>query len=124
MTVKTFWIISVVIGVVVLAIVFVVKPNILIALGAAFAAAFGLPRWVLSFLGKKRTKKFTEAFSDAIDIIVRGIKSGLPVHDCLKIIGREAPQEIFPIVARWLDAHRPGYESLGETAATTAASEK
>jgi tight adherence protein B len=94
MTVKTFWIISVVIGVVVLAIVFVVKPNILIALGAAFAAAFGLPRWVLSFLGKKRTKKFTEAFSDAIDIIVRGIKSGLPVHDCLKIIGREAPEPL------------------------------
>jgi tight adherence protein B len=92
MTVKTFWIISVVIGVVVLAIVFVVKPNILIALGAAFAAAFGLPRWILGFLGKKRTKRFTEAFSDAIDIIVRGIKSGLPVHDCLKIIGRESPE--------------------------------
>lgn len=94
MTVKTFWIISVVIGVVVLAIAFVVKPNILIALGAAFAAAFGLPRWILGFLGKKRTKKFTEAFSDAIDIIVRGIKSGLPVHDCLKIIGREAPEPL------------------------------
>ena len=39
-------------------------------------------------------KKFTEAFSDAIDIIVRGIKSGLPVHDCLKIIGKECPEPL------------------------------
>ncbi len=56
----------------------------LVALGAAFAAGFGLPRWVVGMLAKARTKKFTEAFSDAIDIIVRGIKSGLPVHDCLE----------------------------------------
>jgi tight adherence protein B len=44
--------------------------------------------------GQGRTKKFTEAFSDAIDIIVRGIKSGLPVHDCLKIIGKECPEPL------------------------------
>jgi tight adherence protein B len=45
-------------------------------------------------LAKGRTKKFTEAFSDAIDIIVRGIKSGLPVHDCLKIIGKECTEPL------------------------------
>jgi tight adherence protein B len=49
---------------------------------------------VLGFLGKRRTAKFTAAFSDAMDIIVRGIKSGLPVHDCLKIIARETPQPL------------------------------
>ena len=49
---------------------------------------------MVGFLAKRRTKKFTEAFSDAIDVIVRGIKSGLPVHDCLKIIGRESPEPL------------------------------
>ena len=53
-----------------------------------------LPHWVLGFLAGRRTKKFTAAFSDAMDIIVRGIKSGLPVHDCLKIIGRETPEPL------------------------------
>jgi tight adherence protein B len=66
----------------------------ILALGAAFAAGFGLPRWVVGMMAKARTKKFTEAFSDAIDIIVRGIKSGLPVHDCLKIIGKECPEPL------------------------------
>lgn len=61
-------------------------------LGAAAGA--GLPRWVVGFLAKRRIKKFTESFSDAMDIIVRGIKSGLPVHDCLKIIGRETPEPL------------------------------
>ena len=69
-------------------------PLLLIALGLAFAAGMGLPRWIVGFIAKGRMKKFTEAFSDAIDIIVRGIKSGLPVHDCLKIIGKECPEPL------------------------------
>lgn len=92
--VKMFWIISGVLALVIALIVFMLSANPLIALLGGFAAGLGLPRWVLSFLAKSRTKKFTEAFSDAIDIIVRGIKSGLPVHDCLKIIGKESPEPL------------------------------
>lgn len=92
--VRMFWIISGALAVVVALIVLVLSQNPLIALAGGFAAGMGLPRWVLGFLAKGRTKKFTEAFSDAIDIIVRGIKSGLPVHDCLKIIGKESPEPL------------------------------
>lgn len=92
--VKVFWIVSGVVGVLVFTAVLLFQRNPLIALPAGFAAAFGLPRWVIGFLAKRRIKKFTEHFSDAIDIIVRGIKSGLPVHDCLKIIGRESPEPL------------------------------
>ncbi len=92
--VRNFWIVSGVVGVVVLGLVLLFSRNPLIALGAGFAAGFGLPRWVIGFLSKRRIKKFTEHFSDAIDVIVRGIKSGLPVHDCLKIIGRESPEPL------------------------------
>ncbi len=44
--------------------------------------------------GKKRMKQFSLAFADAVDILVRGIKTGLPVHDCFKIIARESPQPL------------------------------
>ena len=89
---RTFWIISGVIGVTVLLLFLLFRQHALIGLGSGFAAGLGMPRWVLNFLAKRRTKKFTASFSDALDIIVRGIKSGLPVHDCLRIIGQETPE--------------------------------
>ncbi len=93
-TPKTFWIVSGVIGTIVLLVVLMLRQHWYIGVGAAFAAGLGLPRWVLGFLAKKRTKAFTSSFSDALDIIVRGIKSGLPVHDCLRIIGQETPEPL------------------------------
>jgi tight adherence protein B len=92
--VKMFWIVSGALALIVALVLLVLSQNPFVALGGGFAAGLGLPRWVLGFLAKSRTKKFTEAFSDAIDIIVRGIKSGLPVHDCLKIIGKESPEPL------------------------------
>ena len=65
-----------------------------VALVLGLVAALGLPQWVLGFLAKRRTAKFTASLPDAMDIIVRGIKSGLPVHDCLKIIGRETSEPL------------------------------
>ena len=93
-SVKTFWLISAGIGVFVFLATTVVGQNPLIGLAAAAGFGLGLPRWVLGFLAKKREKKFTAEFSNALDIIVRGIKSGLPVHDCLKIIARESPEPL------------------------------
>lgn len=92
--VRLFWILSGVVGVGVLIILLVVGQKPLIAFGAGFAAALGLPRWTVGFLASRRTKKFTEAFPDALDIITRGIKSGLPVHDSLRVIGQEAAEPL------------------------------
>jgi len=83
-----------VLGVIAFGVLFLLRINPLAALGLGGACAFGLPLWILGFLAKQRTKKFTAAFSDAMDVIVRGIKSGLPVGDCLKIIAREAPEPL------------------------------
>lgn len=60
----------------------------------AFAAGLGLPRWFLSMSIKGRQKKFISQFADAIDVIVRGVKSGLPLNECLKMIARESPQPL------------------------------
>lgn len=92
--VRMFWIVSLGLGVGVTLLVLALGQAIWIALGAGFAAGAGLPRWVLAALSQNRIRKFTEAFSDAIDIIVRGIKSGLPLHDCLRIIGQESPEPL------------------------------
>ncbi|MBT5374242.1 MAG: type II secretion system F family protein [Rhodospirillaceae bacterium] len=51
----------------------------------------GLPKLVLKYLAKRRQKDFTSHFAEAIDVIVRGIRSGLPVSECLNIIAREFP---------------------------------
>ncbi len=87
----TFWIISGVLGVVGFIVPLFFGLMIPIALGVAVIAGLGLPRWFVGFRGKGRRKKFSSHFADAVDVIVRGIKSGLPVHDCFKIIARESP---------------------------------
>ena len=56
---------------------------------AVFVVELGLPRWVLSFLTARRKKKFTEEFANAIDVIVRSVRSGLPTNEALRIVARE-----------------------------------
>jgi tight adherence protein B len=73
-----------------------ILPKLAVCAGAGFAAGYGAPRWVLSFMAAGRQKKFTAEFPNAMDIIVRGIKSGLPVNDCLKIIAKESPAPLGP----------------------------
>jgi tight adherence protein B len=64
------------------------------ALAFGFAAGFGLPSWLLSFLKKRREAKFLAAFPDAVDVIVRGIKAGLPLLDSLKLIAVDAVEPV------------------------------
>ena len=74
--------------------VFVMVGSLWPALGVGFAAAFGVPRWLLSFLKKRREKKFLKHFPDGVDVIVRGIKAGLPLLDSLKIIALDSQEPI------------------------------
>jgi tight adherence protein B len=68
--------------------------GLLVAVALAFAGAFGIPRWLLSYLKKRREAKFLHVFPDAVDIIVRGVKAGLPLLDCLKMITTESPEPV------------------------------
>jgi len=62
----------------------------LVVLGLMILAfGVGLPKWFLGFMKKRRLKRFINDFSGAIDVIVRGIKTGLPVNDCMKLIAAE-----------------------------------
>lgn len=86
---RTFWIASGVAAILVALFVLVKTQSLIAAPLAGFAAFLGLPRWVLAFLRKRREKKFTADFANAIDVIVRSVKSGLPTNDALRIIAQE-----------------------------------
>jgi len=91
---RQFALISAIIGLGMFAIGFLSGTGLLAAAGLGFAGAFGIPRWLLSFLKKRREGKFLEALPDAVDIIVRGVKAGLPLIDCIKMITLEAPEPL------------------------------
>ena len=93
-TKRQFIIISVGIGFVLFALIFTVGGGVLAAAGAAFAGGFGVPRWLLIYLKKRRENAFLHNFPDAVDVVVRGVKAGLPLGDCLRIISNEAPEPV------------------------------
>jgi tight adherence protein B len=72
--------------------VYIAGLGLLLALAVGFTAGAGLPLWILSFLKKRREKRFLDTFPDSVDVIVRGIKAGLPLLDSLKIIALEAQE--------------------------------
>lgn len=91
---QTFMIISGVIAVLTAAPAFIMGVNPLVCLGVAVVFGFGLPRFILNSAINRRQKKFTAHFADAMDIIVRGVRTGLPLNDCLKIIAHESPEPL------------------------------
>lgn len=105
-----FWMASVVAGIVIAAAsVFALPTMPPIAFAAfGFIGAFGLPRWFVGFLTKRRQKKFVTSFADAIDVIVRGVKSGLPLNECLAIIARESPEPLRSEFQEVVDQQRVG----------------
>ena len=91
---QKFFIASCIASVVLGLVVFVASGNVLLIPPALAIGGFGVPNWVLGFLGKRRIKKFIHEFPNAMDVIVRGIKAGLPLGDCIKIIANEAVEPV------------------------------
>jgi tight adherence protein B len=81
-------------GLVCMALTLAMHQPLYLVLPIGFVAGAGVPFWLLGVLAKRRRAKFVLVFADAADIIVRGIRSGLPLHDCLKVIGRESPEPL------------------------------
>lgn len=97
---RTYYLLSAASGILGGLIVLISGSGAIVSLLAAFACGFGLPRFVLSRMIRRRQEKFLVEFANAIDIIVRGIKSGLPLPDCLQIIASESPE---PVKSEFID---------------------
>jgi tight adherence protein B len=91
---QKFMVVSGVLAAVFFAAAMFVGGGILGAAGLAFAGGFGLPRWGLSFLKKRREAAFLKALPDAVDVIVRGIKAGLPLFESIKVVAADAPEPL------------------------------
>lgn len=81
-------------GLFVFALIFVLGIGLLPAIGFGFSAAFGLPFWILLYLKKRREARFLKFFPDAVDVIVRGIKAGLPLLDSLRALASDAQEPV------------------------------
>jgi tight adherence protein B len=91
---QKFMIVSGIVAAVCFATTMVLGGGLIGAVGLAFAAGFGLPRWVLGFLKKRREKAFLRALPDAVDVIVRGIKAGLPLFESIKVVAADSPEPL------------------------------
>ncbi len=74
--------------------VLLISGNILYVIPGIFVGAFGASNWLLGFLKKRRINKFIKEFPNAVDVIIRGIKAGLPLGDCVRIIASEAVEPV------------------------------
>jgi tight adherence protein B len=107
-TPRAFYIASLVAGVVLGLIVYVMSKNPAVAGLGFFAGALGLPRWFLNFLRTRRQKAFSRDFANGLEVIVRGVKAGLPVSECLKIIATESPPPLGPEFMEVVEGQKMG----------------
>lgn len=107
-SVKTFAIISVVFGIFCILAALLLGGNLISAAGAGVVGGLGLPRWVVKFIKKRRMKQFTNEFPNAVDVIVRGIKAGLPLNDCIGIVANEAKEPVGSEFKRILETQKLG----------------
>jgi tight adherence protein B len=87
---KRFVLVSVALAAVFGLLFFVGSGMPLAGLCGLIVGGLGAPRWLLGYLKARRIKAFMDEFPNAMDVIVRGIKSGLPLNDCMRIIASEA----------------------------------
>ena len=97
-TPKVYWLASIVCGLTLALLVELLLPpsgtRQLLALAVGIIGVFGVPRWFLSKLTKRRQAKFTSELANAVELIVRGVKSGLPLNECLATIARESVEPL------------------------------
>ena len=91
---QKFLVISAIIAVAVGFLSFVFGLPLPLTAGLSIVVGFGFPRFILGAAIKRRQKKFVNQFADGMDIIVRGVRTGLPLGDCLKIIAHESPDPL------------------------------
>ncbi|MFU0506853.1 type II secretion system F family protein [Pseudaminobacter sp. NGMCC 1.201702] len=108
LTVERFYLYSFICGLVLTALAFVTGVPLIVLPGVLVAGILGVPRWAVSFLRKRRVKKFLNEFPNALDIIVRAVKSGLPLNDGIRLIANESPEPVRSEFRRIVESQQLG----------------
>jgi tight adherence protein B len=91
---QQFLLASVALGLAIAVLAMLMRLDWYVAFGLAFVSAIGAPRWTLSYLKKRREQAFIAELPNAIDVIVRGVKAGLPLNDCIRVIAAETREPV------------------------------
>jgi len=62
---------------------------IMLSLLVGVVLGFGIPHMTVGYFIKRRIAKFTSKFPDAIELLVRGLRSGLPISETVQVVGQE-----------------------------------
>ncbi len=92
---------------------------ILLALGVGAVVGLGVPHFVVGFFINKRTNGFNAKFPDAIELLVRGLRSGLPVTETLGVVAQEVDGPVgveFKGITERIKIGKTMEDSLQETA--------
>jgi tight adherence protein B len=110
---------SIGIAVTVAVVVFLRSGAPLFSLGLGLLLGAGIPHMAVNFFIKRRSNAFTSKFPDAIELLVRGLRSGLPVTETLGIVSSEVPGPVgeeFKLVTERIKIGRTMEDALQETA--------
>lgn len=103
-----FYIGSTLLGLVAGGMAILVGMQLFVALGLAFVVGAGIPRFFVNFALKRRLKKFLDELPNALDVMVRSIKSGLPLNDSLRLIANEAKEPVKTEFRRVVESQQMG----------------
>ena len=103
-----FYLGSVALGMFAGAFAFLSGLNIFMVVGIAFVIGAGIPRFFVNFALKRRMKKFMDELPNALDVMVRSIKSGLPLNDSLRLIASEAKEPVKSEFRRVVESQQMG----------------
>lgn len=104
---------------VIMAILLLKGVSFLVGVFSGLLIGAGLPHMVINFLMARRIKNFSTNFPDAIELLVRGLKSGMPVSETLSVIAKEIAGPVgeeFKLVVEKIKIGKSMEDALQETA--------
>ena len=111
-TPRVYWLISALLGLCLALMVHVLLPpsgsRQILTFAVGLIGTFGIPRWLVNKLTRRRQAKFLAELANAVDIVVRGVKSGLPLNECLATIANESAEPLASEFREIVDQQRVG----------------
>lgn len=105
---ERFYLYSALCGLFLTILAFIAGAPLLVLPGVLAAGAIGVPRWFVAFQRTRRVKAFLNEFPNALDVIVRAVKSGLPLNDGIRLIASESQEPVKTEFRRLVEAQQLG----------------
>jgi len=118
-TLTQYLYVSLGIAVAVTVLVYIKTSAAMLSLGVGLLAGAGIPHFLVGWFISRRSDKFTTKFPDAIELLVRGLRSGLPVTETLGVVATEVPGPVgdeFRLITDRIKVGKTMEDALQETA--------